>query len=182
MTNLYTLYNSKIKDTLLNQKSYSNIHLVPKIKSIYISTNLGLNMSNKQISLKVLEDIKKITGQHPKVTVAKKSISNFKLRKGMPLGYTVTLRRKNMYAFLERLIHFALPQIRDFNGISNKKIDKNFHLSFGIKDYNIFPELINNLSIYRQGIQITIITTAKSKEELISLLTLFNFPFKKEKL
>lgn len=180
MINLYTIYKSHIIKLLSSKTKYSNIHLIPKLKSIHVSTNLGLNMSNKQISTKVLEDFKNITGQHPKITIAKKSISNFKLRKGMPLGYSVTLRRKNMYAFLEKLIHFTLPQIRDFNGISKKKIDKQLNISFGIKDYNIFPELINNLSTYHQGLQITISTTATTKEEVIDLLSLFKFPFNKE--
>lgn len=179
MINLKNKYNSEIKEILVSSFKYSNIHLIPKIISIHVSTNLGLNMTNKQISSKVLEDLKKITGQFPRVTLAKKSISNFKIRKGMPLGYSVTLRRHNMYNFLERLIHFALPQIRDFNGIYKTKIDKNLNISFGIKDYNIFPELINNLSMYHGGLQITISTTAKSREEVIKLLTLFNFPFTK---
>ena len=138
-----------------------------------------ISFQNKQIAKKAIEEIKIISGQYPIITKAKKSVSGFKIREGMPIGLTVTLRREKMYSFFERLSKLVLPRIKDFQGLSNKSFDKNGNYTLGISDQFLFPELETNGINEKRGFDITIVTTAKTINETLFLLEYLGFPFKK---
>jgi large subunit ribosomal protein L5 len=162
----------------LNKKfNYSNVHQVPKIKKVIIHRGLGEALTNSVVLEKTFELFYAITGQKPVFTKAKKSISNFKLREGQVVGCKVTLRSKKMRNFLNNLLYLSLPKIRDFRGISKRGCDPFGNFSFGIKDDSIFPESNTELDKLR-GMDITICTTSKTKEELLFLLESMGLPFK----
>ena len=177
MNNLKIKYQSEIVPKLQEHFNYKNIHQVPKLEKICINIGLGLKAQNKNCLQKTINELRLITGQHPALTKAKNSIANFKLRQDVPLGLIVTLRKVKMYAFLERLIVLALPCIRDFNGLNPKSFDKQGNYNFGITDHSIFPELSFDTLDERRGLNITIVTTAKSSGESLFLLTLLGLPF-----
>jgi large subunit ribosomal protein L5 len=177
--NLKIFYTKEIIPKLQNEFLYLNKHQIPKLEKIIINMGLGLSFQNKQIAKKALEEIKIISGQHPIVTKAKKSISNFKIREGMPIGLVVTLRREKMYAFFERLSKLVLPRIRDFRGLNIKSFDKHGNYALGIADQFLFPELETNGIEEKRGFDITIVTTAKTTKESLFLLECLGFPFKK---
>lgn len=178
--NLKLFYNETVTKQLINEFNYSNIHQVPKLEKIIITTGLGLNAQNKKYLENAINELRLISGQHPIFTYAKKSVATFKTRKGMILGLKVTLRREKMYDFLQRLIMIVLPRIRDFQGLSKNTFDKFGHYHFGLSEQLAFPEIDYNTVNQIRGFNISIITTSKNKEETLSLLQKLGFPFAKQ--
>nr|YP_009243807.1 ribsomal protein L5 [Sargassum horneri]AKO62578.1 ribsomal protein L5 [Sargassum horneri]QJC59452.1 ribosomal protein L5 [Sargassum horneri]QNU09425.1 ribosomal protein L5 [Sargassum horneri]QNU09561.1 ribosomal protein L5 [Sargassum horneri]UVW81215.1 50S ribosomal protein L5 [Sargassum horneri] len=174
--NLKFLYKDLIFHNLIKQFNYRNNHQVPKLVKIQINRGLGGDGQNNKILQKSIEEIRIITGQHPIITKAKNSIAGFKVREEMVLGVTVTLRNKKMYAFLEKLIHLVLPRIRDFRGLSLKGFDRNGNYNFGLKEQLVFPEINYENVDQIRGLNISIVTTAKTKSEGVALLKEFGFP------
>ena len=178
MSRLQEQYKSEISQKLFEKLNCKNIHEVPKISKIVLNIVLGEAKDDSKIIDKAVEDLTQITGQKAVKTLAKKAISGFKIRAGMPLGASVTLRNKIMYEFLDRLINIAIPRIRDFRGLQPNSFDGNGNYSFGIKEQIIFPEInYDNIDKVR-GLNITICTTAKNNEDGLELLSNFNMPFK----
>lgn len=171
------LYKEEVVPALLKSQGYANISQVPKIEKIVVNCSVGSSSDVKAALEDALADIEAITGQKPSKTVARKSISNFKLREGQEIGCKVTLRGKQMYEFLERLIIVALPSIRDFRGVSNKAFDGRGAYTLGIKDQSIFPEIELDKVKRTIGMDITIVTSANSKEETKELLSLMGMPY-----
>ena len=175
--NLKNVYAERIAPALKQKFNYSSTMQIPVLKKIVINQGLGIATQDKKIIDKAINEITAITGQKAVATVSKKDISNFKLRKKMPIGVMVTLRRERMYEFLEELIRVALPRIRDFKGIESK-FDGRGNYTLGIQEQIIFPE-INIDSVERiMGMNITFVTTAKTDEEGYALLKEFGLPFK----
>ncbi|MEA1974952.1 MAG: 50S ribosomal protein L5 [Bacillota bacterium] len=172
-------YNSEIKAQLIEEFKYENVMQVPKIEKIVLNMGLGEAKENKNVIKNAVEEIRKITGQSPIVVDAKKSIANFKLREGMPIGAKVTLRDKKMYEFFDRLITIALPRVRDFKGVKANAFDGRGNYSLGLKEQLLFPEITYDDVEAVRGMNITIVTTAKSDEEAKKLLSLFGMPFAK---
>ena len=173
-------YAERIAPALMKQFNYSSAMQVPVLKKIVINEGLGAATQDKKIIDVAINEITAITGQKAVATVSRKDISNFKLRKKMPIGVMVTLRRERMYEFLERLIRVALPRIRDFKGIESK-FDGNGNYSLGIKEQIIFPEINIDNIMRLNGMNITFVTTAKTDEEGFALLKEFGLPFKNAK-
>ena len=173
-------YAERIAPALMKQFNYSSAMQVPVLKKIVINEGLGAATQDKKIIDVAINEITTITGQKAVATVSRKDISNFKLRKKMPIGVMVTLRRERMYEFLERLIRVALPRIRDFKGIESK-FDGNGNYSLGIKEQIIFPEINIDNIMRLNGMNITFVTTAKTDEEGYALLKEFGLPFKNAK-
>lgn len=172
-------YDSQVTPALMKQFNYSNIMEVPKIEKIVVNIGIGEYVQSPKVLESVLRDVSSITGQKPIVTKAKKSIATFRLRAGMPNGVKVTLRSKRMYEFLDKLISLNLPRIRDFRGVSSRGFDGRGNFTLGLKEQLIFPEIeYDNIDKIR-GLEISIVTTAKTDEEGRALLTHFGFPFKK---
>jgi large subunit ribosomal protein L5 len=178
MNNLKELYTKSLKPKFFTDFSYKNIHQVPKITKIVITYGLGIKgAQNKAYFQKSIEDIRSITGQHPVITKAKKSIAGFKVREGMPIGLLVTLRKEKMYSFLERLIKLALPRTRDFRGVNRNSIDKHGNFTLGIPDQLVFPELQDDMLDQKCGFNVTIVTNCKDPKETYYLLNNFGLPF-----
>ena len=173
-------YAERIAPALMKQFNYSSSMQVPVLKKIVINEGLGAATQDKKIIDVAINEITAITGQKAVATVSRKDISNFKLRKKMPIGVMVTLRRERMYEFLERLVRVALPRIRDFKGIESK-FDGNGNYSLGIKEQIIFPEINIDNIMRLNGMNITFVTTAKTDEEGYALLKEFGLPFKNAK-
>jgi large subunit ribosomal protein L5 len=179
-TTLKTEYKDRIVSSLMKEFGYKSPMQVPVLKKIVINQGLGIAVSDKKIIETAINELTAITGQKPVATLSKKDISNFKLRKKMPIGVMVTLRNDNMYEFLERLVKVALPRIRDFKGIESK-LDGRGNYTLGIQEQIIFPE-INIDGINRiLGMNITFVTSAKTDEEGYALLKEFGLPFKNAK-
>lgn len=172
-------YQKEIRPQLQKSLGLKNINSVPKVEKVKINVGIGTFMKNNKDYSEIVENITMITGQKPVVNTASKAISNFKLRIGMPVGISVTLRNQKMYEFLDRLINIVLPRVRDFQGIPVKSFDKNGNYSFGLKDCSVFPELNIEDITKVHGLQITITTSANSPEGGKALLTAMGFPFKK---
>ena len=164
---------------MMKEFGYSNVMQVPKISKISVNIGLGDAVQNSKLIDGAVSQLTQITGQYPIVTRARKSIASFKLREGMPIGVKVTLRRERMYEFLDRLINVALPRVRDFRGISAKAFDGRGNYSLGIKEQIIFPEIDYDNIDRVQGLNVTIVTTAKTDDEARSLLSHFGMPFRK---
>jgi large subunit ribosomal protein L5 len=177
MNNLKNDYKSIVIPKLIEKFEYKNVHQVPKLEKIHISSGLGLNAQNKVFLQKAIQEIRLITGQHPVITKSKKSIAGFKIREGVPLGLTVTLRREKMYAFLEKFIKLVLPRIRDFRGLNPKNFDKYGNYNLGISEQLVFPEIDFDMVEARRGFNITIVTTAKNSAEGFVLLKELGVPF-----
>ena len=177
---LKKLYKEEIIAKLQKQFGYSTVMQVPKLVKITINEGIGDATGDKKLVDGAQQELSVITGQKAIVTTSRKDISNFKLRKGMPIGTKVTLRNVKMYEFLERLIRIALPRIRDFNGIS-EKMDGKGNYTLGIKEQIIFPEIDIDKITKILGMEITFVTTAKTDEEAYALLAAFGLPFKKNK-
>nr|AWI68726.1 ribosomal protein L5 [Pseudopediastrum boryanum] len=171
-------YMEKIVPTLYNQFGYKNIHQVPCIEKIVLNRGIGDASQNNKILESFLKELGFISGQKGVVTRSKKSIAGFKIRDKMPVGVSVTLRGERMYGFLDRLIHLALPRVRDFQGIDPKSFDKNGNYSLGLEEQLMFPEIEYDKIDQIRGMDICIVTTAKNQEEGLSLLKEFGFPFK----
>ncbi len=178
MSRLQEQYNSEISKNLFKKLNYKNIHEVPKISKIVLNLGLGEAKDDAKIIEKAQEELSLIAGQKAIKTKAKKAIAGFKIRAGMPLGVSVTLRNKIMYEFLDRLINIAIPRIRDFRGLETNSFDGNGNYSFGVKEQIIFPEINYDKIDKVRGLNITICTTAKNNEDGLELLRNFNMPFK----
>jgi large subunit ribosomal protein L5 len=178
MSRLQEQYKTEITQNLFKKLNCSNIHEVPKIVKIVLNIGLGEAKDDVKIVDKAQQELSLIAGQKAVKTKAKKAIAGFKIRAGMPLGVSVTLRNKIMYEFLDRLINVAIPRIRDFRGLNSSSFDGNGNYSFGIKEQIIFPEInYDNIDKVR-GLNITICTSAKSNQDGLELLKIFNMPFK----
>jgi len=183
MANTATLkkdYAERIVPALTKEFGYTSFMQVPVLKKIVINQGLGIAVADKKIIETAINELTAITGQKAVATISKKDISNFKLRKKMPIGVRVTLRRENMYEFLERLIRVALPRIRDFKGIESK-LDGRGNYTLGIEEQIIFPEINIDNIVKLLGMNITFVTSAKSDEEGYALLREFGLPFKNNK-
>jgi large subunit ribosomal protein L5 len=177
-TQLKTLYQETIVPNLMEQFQYTNIHQVPKLVKVTVNRGLGEGAQNAKALESSLNEIAVITGQKPVVTRAKKAIAGFKIRQGMPVGLMVTLRGDRMYSFLERLINLSLPRIRDFRGISPKSFDGRGNYTLGVREQLIFPEVDYDSIDQIRGMDISIITTAKTDEEGRALLKAMGMPFR----
>ena len=174
-------YEKKIISELQKEFSLKNKLMVPKIEKVILNMGLGQNASDKKILQNCIEDISLISGQMPVVTKFKKSISNFKTRKGMPAGVKVTLRKNKMYEFVDRLVNIALPRIKDFQGLNPNGFDHNGNFTFGIKEHIIFPEINFDKVDRIRGMDITLCTSGNNKKISYALLKAMNFPFNKTK-
>ena len=174
---LYQNYKNEIVTTLQNKFKYKNVMEIPKIDKVVINMGVGEAVKDtKKIEI-AQKELSSITGQFPIITKAKKANASFKLREGMSVGLKVTLRKSKMYEFIDRLINIALPRVRDFRGISNKSFDGKGNYSLGLKEQFIFPEIEYDNVDTSRGMDITIVTSAKTDEEAKELLKNFNFPF-----
>ena len=181
MTRVKEIYTNKIVPELKEQFKLKNKYMVPQIEKIILNMGLGVDGTDNKIIKICEEDLGKITGQKPVITKFRKSISNFKTRKGSQAGLKVTLRKGKMYEFIDRLVNIALPRIKDFRGLSDKGFDKFGNYSFGIKEHIIFPEVNFDKVDKIRGLDITIVTTSKTKEGTLELLKEFNFPLNNNK-
>ena len=177
---LKLVYEEKVVQKLKNTFNYSNVMEVPKLQSISLNIGLGEAKNNSKGLESALQELTLITGQKPIITKAKKDISNFKIRKGWPVGCKVTLRSNMMYEFLERLISIALPRTRDFRGLSYRSFDGRGNYNFGVKEQIIFTEINYDKIQAVRGLNITIATTSKTDKEAYELLKLFGFPLKEK--
>lgn len=171
-------YKEKIVPALEKQFSYTSVMQVPRLVKITINEGIGVGTQDKKIVEEAAEELSLITGQKAVITTSRKDVSNFKLRKGMPIGTKVTLRNVKMYEFLEKLIRVALPRIRDFNGIA-ENMDGRGNYTLGLKEQIIFPEVDIDKNPRIHGLEITFVTTARTDEECHALLAAFGLPFKK---
>ena len=169
-------YKNEIIKNLMTKLSLNNIHAVPRIDKIVLNMGLGAEALEKKKLETCIKDVAAIAGQQPVVTKFKKSISNFKSRKGSNAGLKVTLRNDRMYEFIDRLVNIALPRIKDFRGLRDSSCDNSGNFSFGIKEHIIFPEINFDKVETIRGLDVTIVTTSQSKENTITLLKEFNFP------
>src|SRR6185369_1802277 len=165
MARLAELYNKEMVEQLMKENNYKNVMEVPKLVKVVLNMGLGEAIQNVKILDSAVEEMAAIAGQRPVITKAKKSIASFKLRQGMPIGVSVTLRRDRMYEFLDRLVSVALPRVRDFKGISGKAFDGKGNYSLGVKEELIFPEIDYDKVDKIKGMNITIVTTAKTDAE-----------------
>ena len=179
MARIKKYYNQEIVPNLTREFGYKNKHQVPKIEKIVINMGLGEAVQDIKIIDKAVDELSRIVGQKPVVTRARKSIAAFKLREGMPIGCTVTLRGDRMYEFLDRLINAVLPRVRDFRGISPKGFDGRGNYTLGLTDQSVFPEIDYDSIDKIRGMNISIVTTAATDDESRSLLNAFGMPFRK---
>ena len=179
MSRLKDLYSNEIKDAMVKKFGYKNVMQIPKLDKIVINMGVGEAMENAMVLDTAIKDLETITGQKAVVTRAKKSVANFKLREGMPIGCKVTLRGEKMYEFTDRLVNLALPRVRDFRGVNPDAFDGRGNYALGIKEQLIFPEIEYDKVDKVRGMDIIFVTTAETDEEARELLTLFGMPFKK---
>ena len=170
-------YKNRVVPALREKHGYKNIHEIPKVTKVVVNSSIGAGADSKEALEVAKSEIALITGQRPIATLSKKSIANFKLRKGQAIGAKVTLRGRIMYEFLERLIKMSLPRIRDFRGVSTKAFDGNGNYTLGVSDQSIFPEIELDRIKRNIGFDITIVTTARSNDEAKSLLSELGMPF-----
>jgi len=178
MARLQEYYKSTVVPELMKQFGYKSIMEVPRIEKITLNMGVGEAVADKKVMEHAVNDLQKIAGQKPVVTVARKSIAGFKIRDNYPVGCKVTLRRERMFEFLDRLVTIALPRVRDFRGVSGKSFDGSGNYNMGVREQIIFPEIEYDKIDALRGLNITITTTAKTDEEAKALLSLFKFPFK----
>ena len=179
-TRLKEIYQNEIVDALMKKFGYKNVMQVPKIEKVVINMGIGEAKENVKILDAAASDLQTITGQKPVITKAKKSIANFKIREGMPIGCKVTLRGDRMYEFVDRLINLALPRVRDFRGVNPNAFDGRGNYALGIKEQLIFPEIEYDKIDKIRGMDIIFVTTARTDEEARELLAQFNMPFAKQ--
>jgi large subunit ribosomal protein L5 len=172
-------YQKTARAELTKQFSYGNLHQVPKLTKVVVSAGVGRATADSKHIEEAIENLRKITGQQPVATAARKSVASFKLREGNKIGATVTLRGERMYEFLDRLVHVTLPRIRDFRGISTTAFDPSGNYSLGLPDHTIFPEISFEEAGTSMGLQINIVTTARTSAEGKRLLELLGFPFRR---
>ena len=178
MARLREFYKDTVVPELIKQFGYKSVMEVPRIEKITLNMGVGEAVADKKVMEHAVSDLEKIAGQKPVVTVARKSIAGFKIRDNYPVGCKVTLRRDQMFEFLDRLITIALPRVRDFRGVSGKSFDGRGNCNMGVREQIIFPEIEYDKIDALRGLNITITTTAKTDEEAKALLSLFKFPFK----
>ena len=178
MSELYALYKNEVIPKLKETFNYKNVMQVPKIEKVVLNMGLGEAIKNAKILETATEELGRISGQKPVITRAKKSIAAFKLREGMPIGCTVTLRREKMWDFINRLINVSLPRIRDFRGISGKAFDGNGNYTLGVREHIIFPEIQYDKIDKIKGMNVTVVTTANTDAEGKELLRLLGMPFR----
>ena len=178
MPRLKELYSKEIQIKLKEKLSLKNKYMAPQLKKVVLSMGLGVEGNDNKIIKSCEEDLSKITGQKPTITIFKKSISNFKTRKGTKSGLKVTLRKDKMYEFIDRLVNIALPRVKDFRGLSKKGFDKHGNYTLGIKEHIIFPEVNFDKVDKIRGLDITIVISSLNKNHSYELLNKLNFPFK----
>ena len=178
MPSLKKMYEEQITSELIKHFNYKNIHEIPKLVKITINRGIGEAANNSKILDKSIDEFMLITGQKPIITKSKKSIAGFKIRDNVPIGLKVTLRKEKMYEFLNKLINLSLPRIRDFRGISKQQFDGRGNYNLGLKEQIIFPEIEYDQIDKVRGINITIVTTAKTDQDSLELLKGFGMPFK----
>lgn len=179
MSRLKEIYQNEIVDAMIKKFGYKNRMQVPKLDKIVVNMGIGEAKENAKILEAAMSDMELITGQKPIKTISKKSIANFKIREGMPIGCKVTLRGEKMYEFLDRLVNLALPRVRDFRGVNPNSFDGRGNYALGIKEQLIFPEVEFDKIDKVRGMDIIFVTTAKTDEEARELLAQFNMPFQK---
>lgn len=179
LNRLHKLYLDVVVPAIMKEKGYKNVNQVPRLEKIIVSRGLGDVKDNSQSFNKAVDELAQITGQKPVVTTAKKSIANFKIREGMKIGAKVTLRGEHMYEFLDKLISIALPRLRDFQGISKKSFDGRGNYSMGLTEQLVFPEISYEKIEKIRGLNIVIVTSAKSDEDAKLVLDKLGMPFKK---
>ena len=179
MSRLKEQYQNEIVDAMIKKFGYKNIMEVPKLDKVVIDMGVGEAKDNAKLLNAAIADMEKITGQKAVVCKAKKSVANFKIRDGMPIGCKVTLRGEKMYEFVDRLVNLALPRVRDFRGVNPNAFDGRGNYALGIKEQLIFPEIEYDKVDKVRGMDIIFVTTAKTDEEARELLTQFNMPFTK---
>lgn len=179
VSRLKELYNSEIKNAMVEKFGYKNVMAIPKMEKIVINMGVGEAKENAKLLDAAMADLEIIAGQKPIKTIAKNSVANFKLREGQAIGCKVTLRGKRMYEFMDRLINLALPRVRDFRGVNPNAFDGRGNYALGIKEQLIFPEIEYDKIDKVRGMDVIFVTTAKTDEEARELLKLFNMPFKK---
>lgn len=170
-------YHEKVAPALVKHFQYKNVMQAPRLEKVVLNIGLGEAIQNAKAMEAAEKDLTTISGQHPITTRAKKSIANFKLRKGMPIGLKVTLRGKRMYDFMERLVHAVLPRIRDFQGIPRTSFDGKGNFTLGLKEQIVFPEIEYDKVDKIRGLEICVVTTARTNEEGLKLLELLGMPF-----
>ncbi len=180
MARLKELYQKEISGELTKKFGYTNVMAVPKLVKINVNMGVGEAISNAKVLDVASDELASIAGQKPVITKAKKAISSFKLRKGMPIGCFVTLRGDRMYEFLDRLVNITLPRVRDFRGVPANSFDGRGNYTLGLKDQLVFPEIDFSKAEKARGMNITIVTTARTDEEARELLRLFGMPFTKK--
>ncbi|WP_426662629.1 50S ribosomal protein L5 [Rhodanobacter aciditrophus] len=178
MTRLETFYKEQVVPKLTEKFGYQNVMQVPRITKITLNMGVGEAAGNKKILENAVADMAKISGQKPITTKARVSVASFKIRDGWPIGCKVTLRRAQMFEFLDRLINISLPRVRDFRGVSGRAFDGRGNFNFGVKEQIIFPEIDFDAIDAMRGMDIAITTTAKTDAEAKALLEAFNFPFR----
>ena len=179
---MFDYYKTYVIPQLMKTFSYSNVMMVPKLSKIVINMGVGDAVADSKILEEANKELEVIAGQKPSIRKAKKSISNFKLREGVNIGTMVTLRRHRMYEFLDRLVNVALPRVRDFRGLSDKSFDGRGNFTLGIKEQIIFPEIDFDKVTRVMGMDITLVTTAKTDNESYELLKAFGMPFIKKEI
>lgn len=179
MARLKEYYNKEVAPALMNKFSYKSVMQIPKLDKIVVNVGAGEAKENSKVIDAIVTDLSAITGQKPLVTRARKSVANFKIREGMPIGVKVTLRGERMYEFLDRLFNVALPRVRDFRGINANSFDGRGNYNMGLKEQLIFPEIDYDKIDKVRGMDICFVTTAKTDEEARELLTLMGAPFAK---
>ncbi|NUN09892.1 MAG: 50S ribosomal protein L5 [Ignavibacteriaceae bacterium] len=179
---LQLIYKKDIVPSLMKKFDYKSVMEVPKLVKVTINFGVGDAVSDPKLLEEAIKDLEAITGQKPSVRKSKKAISNFKLRQGINIGAMVTLRKENMYEFLDRFINIALPRVRDFRGLSDKSFDGRGNYTIGIKEQIIFPEINVDKVVKILGMDISFVTTAKTDNEAFELFTAFGFPFRKKEV
>jgi large subunit ribosomal protein L5 len=178
MSRVQTYYKETVVPRLMEQFGYRNVMEVPKVTKITLNMGVGEAVADKKVMDRAVGDLELIAGQKPIVNLARKSVASFKIRDGWPVGCKVTLRRERMYEFIDRLVNFSIPRIRDFRGLNRKSFDGRGNYSMGVKEQIMFPEIDYDKIDAIRGLDITITTNAKTDEEARALLEAFNFPFK----
>ena len=180
MSRLKDLYKSEIVDAMVKKFGYKNIMEVPKLDKIVINMGVGEAKDNSKVLETAVKELETITGQKVVTTKAKNSVANFKIREGMPIGCKVTLRGEKMYEFLDRLVNLALPRVRDFRGVNSASFDGRGNYTIGVKEQLIFPEINYDKVLKIRGMDIVIVTTARTDEEGRALLSYLGMPFSKK--
>jgi large subunit ribosomal protein L5 len=179
MAKLHDSYKETVSPSLKEKFGYNSVMQVPRVEKITLNMGVGEAVADKKVMENAVADMTAISGQKPVVTIARKSVAGFKIREGYPIGCKVTLRGERMWEFLDRLINIAIPRVRDFRGLNPKSFDGRGNYSMGIREQIIFPEIDYDKVDKIRGMDITITTSANSDEEAHSLLSAFNFPFRK---